>query len=151
MSSQISWYLPLFLLYRYNYFTAHCGACKSLPSTFTAGLFSCWYFSYFACVLNYENPGSGEEKTRADLAGQLTEDRVCLMYVTSKDSIDVYGTDWCIIQILHWVLSFKYAWYMQQFRSWLFFLSSASDDYNIIQSVLLDQLDEANLFSYAVD
>jgi len=35
----------------------------------------------------------GQVKRRPGLAGQLTQDRVCLMYVTFKDSSDVYGID----------------------------------------------------------
>jgi len=35
----------------------------------------------------------GQVKRRPDLAGQLTKDRVSLMYVTLKDSSVVYGID----------------------------------------------------------
>jgi len=33
----------------------------------------------------------GQVKKRPDVACQSTEDRVCLMYVTLKDSLDVQG------------------------------------------------------------
>jgi hypothetical protein len=35
----------------------------------------------------------GQVKRRPDLADQLREDRVCLMYVTLQDSSDVNGID----------------------------------------------------------